>query len=307
MNKIKISIGTAAFNEEANIKKMLQSVLMQEESNFKIQEVLVLSDGSTDKTAKIAKEIKDKRVKVFDDKTRKGQAIRIQQILDEFRGDILVLLDSDMILKDKNALSNLIKKFNKNIGLVAGKMVPLPAKTLLEDAINNYRLARFDLEKEFSFGKSAFGTNAFFAIRKDLAKSIKIPKDNLNHDSFCYFSAIKNNMKTAYAEKAVALYRSPQSTKDLIGQSTRHLAGGLQLKKFFGPEIVSRGFYVPRRILIKLMLYQLIKNPIGYIYLKCLNIYCHYKSQRIIRKKINVRWASVATAKVLLTASEIAH
>ena len=50
-----VTIATIACNEEANIKKFLESVLDQKEKGFKISTILVISDGSTDHTVKIAK------------------------------------------------------------------------------------------------------------------------------------------------------------------------------------------------------------------------------------------------------------
>ena len=48
--KLTVTIGIPAYNEEANVRNLLVSLLAQKETNFKLQEIIVVSDGSTDKT-----------------------------------------------------------------------------------------------------------------------------------------------------------------------------------------------------------------------------------------------------------------
>src|SRR3989304_6841543 len=99
--RLTVTIGTAAFNEENNIKIMLESVVGQKEKNIIIKEIIVLSDGSTDRTVEIAESFKDKRIRVVDSRKRLGQPSRIAQLLKMFKSDALVLIDSDMILSDE--------------------------------------------------------------------------------------------------------------------------------------------------------------------------------------------------------------
>ena len=68
-----VSVIVPARNEEAYIKRCLLSLLSQRYASF---EVIVIDDGSTDKTAKIAEAIRDKRLKL----------IRLKKIPDGWRG-----------------------------------------------------------------------------------------------------------------------------------------------------------------------------------------------------------------------------
>src|SRR3989344_5220459 len=103
-NRLTVSIGTAAYNEEQNIKHMLASVLSQKEKNIKIKEILVVSDGSTDNTVAYAKTFKDKRIKILDDHKRLGKTPRVNQLLKLFKSDILVVLDADCIVGNSRAI-----------------------------------------------------------------------------------------------------------------------------------------------------------------------------------------------------------
>lgn len=294
-----VSIGTSAFNEEHNIKNMLESVIVQREKTIEIKEIIVISDGSTDKTVKMAKSIKDKRIQVIDDRKRLGQPARVNQLLKSFNSDVLVLIDSDMILKDNKAIEKITKKFHqdKDTALVCGNKEPLPARTFLESAINNYIYARNSLENEFSFVNTAYVAHAFLAYSKKFARALVIPKDILNADAYGYFTCSAKGYKRYYAEDAIVLYRSPSSIKDHVNQSIRHLAGGIQLYNYFGKEFVDDGFAVPAPIMLKIMLYQLRKNPLGYIFLKILHLYCSFKSKKD-NKNLNTKWTTITSSKM---------
>jgi len=299
MKKISVSIGTSAYNEENNIKHMLLSVIAQKENLFKIKEIIVVSDGSKDSTVKIVKSIKDKRIKVIDDGKRLGQPARINQLFKLFKSDVLVLIDSDMIMKYKDTLEKLTEKFvyDKTTALVCGETEPLPARTFLESAINNYRYARKSLEKEFCFGSTAYCAHAFLAFSKKYARSLQLPKGILNGDAFSYFTSVSRGLTHYFATDAITLYRSPSSIRDHINQSTRHLAGGIQLYDYFGKEFIDAGFAVPQKIRLKLLFYQLRQNPIGYIFLKIINLYCGYKSRKA-SKSLNIRWTTIISSKM---------
>jgi len=298
---VKVSVGTTAYNEEQNIVNMLNSVVSQKEKTIKIVEIIVLSDGSNDRTVKLAKSIKDKRIRVLDDGKRLGQPSRVGQLLKVFKGDVLVLIDADMLMKDDVVIEKMVSYFHsdKDLALVCGEALPLKARTFIESARNNYIYARLSLENEYSFGNTAYGAHAFLAYSKKFGKSINIPKKVLNSDAFSFFTCKAKGYKTCFAKDAVALYRSPSSINDFINQSTRHLAGGIQLYDYFGKEFVDAGFAVPSKIMVKIMFYQLRKNPLGYIFLKILNMYCSFKSKKD-NKNLDTKWTTITSSKMSL-------
>ena len=64
-----VSIIIAAFNEERYIFKCIDTALKQAYSNI---EVVVVNDGSNDKTLEILNNFNDSRLKVIDNKKRKS-------------------------------------------------------------------------------------------------------------------------------------------------------------------------------------------------------------------------------------------
>src|SRR3990167_5680232 len=95
--KINLSVGIPAYNEEANIANLLKSILSQKKDNFNLLEIIAVSDCSNDDTMKIISKFSDKRLRKFENKMRIGQAATQNKIIDLFKGDILVILESDTI------------------------------------------------------------------------------------------------------------------------------------------------------------------------------------------------------------------
>lgn len=89
-----ISIIIPAYNEEGRIKDTLDSIVDIKEIN----EIVVVDDGSSDDTYKIASEIKNDKLKVFKlDKNRgKGYALNYGLRISMKNADIIGFLDGDL-------------------------------------------------------------------------------------------------------------------------------------------------------------------------------------------------------------------
>lgn len=298
--KLTVSIGIPAYNEEQNIRNLLLSVCNQNGNNMEIKEIIILSDGSKDKTVQLAKSVNDRRIKVIEYTKRKGKPTVLNRLFKIFKGDVLVIIDADLILNDELTIEKLTSIFHndKTVGIVTGGTKPLPAKKFLEGAINNYISARNALFDKYSIQDSAYAARGFIAYSRKFLNNFVLPEEILNDDAYSWFYCSRSNYKVHHEREATIWYRSAQSVEDHINQSTRHLTGGVQLYKYFGKEIIDKGFRLPKMALIKIMLYQLLRNPIGYVFLKALNIYCHFRSKSLM-DKIDNKWDVITTSKNL--------
>jgi glycosyltransferase involved in cell wall biosynthesis len=85
-----VSVIIPAYNVEASIKKCLDSVIFQ---TFKDIEIIIINDGSSDKTAEIAKSY-GKRIKYLTQGNR-GQGAARNRGLDIAKGEFIAFLDAD--------------------------------------------------------------------------------------------------------------------------------------------------------------------------------------------------------------------
>ncbi len=89
--ELKFSVVIPAYNREAHIANAINSVLAQKYENF---EVIIVDDGSTDKTAEVVKSFTDPRVKYFFQENRERAAARNTGVRNA-TGDFITFLDSD--------------------------------------------------------------------------------------------------------------------------------------------------------------------------------------------------------------------
>ena len=140
MNKI-LTISVAAYNAEKDIKKCLDSMVNNSVSEK--LEIIVVNDGSKDKTLQIAKEYEDKYRSVVRiiDKENGGHGSTINASIKESTGKYFKIVDSDDWV-DKNGIENLVHKLeNIEADLVLNPYQVIDAKTLQKkDLIKPYTL-----------------------------------------------------------------------------------------------------------------------------------------------------------------------
>lgn len=95
-----VSIVIPAYNEQKNIEACLETILNQSYNNY---EVIVVDDGSTDKTIEIVQKYPVKLIK----QSHQGPAKARNLGAKEAKGEILVFMDSDMTF-EKNFIRELV-------------------------------------------------------------------------------------------------------------------------------------------------------------------------------------------------------
>lgn len=94
------SVIIPCFNEEGNIRSCISRIL----NMGKTTEIIVVDDGSQDKTPMIVKEImrENKNVKLLTYPVNKGKGFAVKEGLNFATGDILMILDADMTVPPEN-------------------------------------------------------------------------------------------------------------------------------------------------------------------------------------------------------------
>ncbi|MBU4202124.1 MAG: glycosyltransferase family 2 protein [Candidatus Altiarchaeales archaeon] len=114
-----ISIIMPAHNEEGIIESTINSVLEAEYSGKR--EIIVVNDGSSDRTAEIVRGLaeKDERIRLYET-NHVGKAKAINRGVENATNEIVVVLDADSML-DSEALVKIVKPFSdKRVGGVSG-------------------------------------------------------------------------------------------------------------------------------------------------------------------------------------------
>jgi len=275
-NIYKVSIGISALNEEGTIGGILDSILSQEQNGWILTEILVYSDGSTDRTVIEARKRNKLLVKVKTFKERKGKSYRLNQIFKAFRGDILVVFDADIKISNNNIITNLINRFRieDKVVIVGGNSRVFPPTNFFERSIYTSYYVYFKSREELRGGDNVFAcTGACIALRKDFTRQIRIPRGIINEDTFLYFSCLKAGYKFKYAPRAIVYYKIATNLRDFLRQMFRSSPEAVNLiyKKYFG-GLIQREYFRPKIFYLKAISEIFIKNLLGTLYMISLKI-----------------------------------
>ena len=114
---IKFSIVIPAYNVEKYLLKCVDSCLRQTYTNF---ELLIVDDGSTDRTPQLCEELGeyDNRIKIFHQENS-GQSVARNFAVDRATGDYIMFLDSDDFWIDEFVLEKIVRHIAIDVDVVA--------------------------------------------------------------------------------------------------------------------------------------------------------------------------------------------
>ncbi len=294
MKPVTVSVGIPAFNEGKNIQRLLLSVLAQKENGIVLKEVFVMSDGSSDDTAKKVKALKDKRIKFFDDGKRLGKSARMDQLFRKVSGDVLMLMDADIVIDDRLLFSKVVRRGKLEKAGIAGVNVqPLKSEVFFEEIIKTGVLIMKDIAKNWNAGRNYLSyKGAFLALDGSFARSIHIPASIVNNDPYLYFAAVEKGFKPSYITSCEVFYRSPMTLHDHIKQSSRFQSSREELSKHFKLDW-DKEYTMPVAIVMKSILKSIGTRPFHFALYGAVNVISKVKRQT----KLKSTWSIANSTK----------
>ncbi len=105
-----ISVIIPCFNARSTIAKTIESLWKQK---IPFKEVLIIDDCSTDDTVLFLKNKYKNKIRILKNKKNSGAALSRNVGMRAAKGDLVLLIDSDVVM-EKNALRNMLEKLEKN-------------------------------------------------------------------------------------------------------------------------------------------------------------------------------------------------
>ena len=198
----RISVIIAAYNEEKNIENRIQNILKQDYILDNI-EIIVASDGSTDKTVEIAKKYEKHNVKVLDFRENIGRATVHNNAVDIAKGEILIFTDAETIF-EKDFIKEIIAPFyKKDVGCAIGnlKYVSNTNKSVQISEGIYFKFEKFIRKLESDLCILSTGTGACMGVRKNLWENL-LPTDDV--DFATPLDVIRKGYKVIYVPTAIA-------------------------------------------------------------------------------------------------------
>ncbi len=266
MHKPKIEIGISALNEAKSIERLLHTIKDQEQSTYQITRVTVISDGSTDETVLIAKSTDLPNLMVIDSPERLGKSKRVTELVLNCEQDILVLIDADVSLGDRHALSRLVQPLlDSSATLTAGRPVKINTKRFTDRIMDVSQYMQDAVKAGIKNGHNVYACHGrLLALHREFFRTLDLPMSSVGNDAYLYFDNEKNGNGFAFVSDSIAYYKMPQSFHDFAKQQRRFSSTPNEQARIFGMKVLSE-YRIPMRLKIDVITSALLKYHVYFL------------------------------------------
>jgi biofilm PGA synthesis N-glycosyltransferase PgaC len=231
--RIRCSVGITAYNEEANIGKLLEAMVNQRLHNVEITEIIVVASGCTDRTVEIVQEWMTRcpRIRLIVQERREGKTSAINLFL-KAAGESICVLESGDTLPHPDSVESMVSMFaDPAVGMTGAQKVAVNTPDHIVGYLSHLRLK---LEHQLCMEIPRLGE--MIAFRKVFDH---LPPDVAMDEAFVEALVIKRGLQVRYAPNAVVYNMGPTTVSDFIKQRRRNYAGHLYLKHKYGYRVSS--------------------------------------------------------------------
>ena len=265
-----VSLFIAAYNEESVIAEKIENSLDLDNSGCEL-EIVVGSDGSTDRTNEIvtAYSKRNKKVRLLDFQDRQGKVNVLNRGIPLCNGDIILLSDANAMY-NKECLQRILPHFiDPKVGCVAGEK---------RIADNNGSISKnegfyWKLESKIKTLEDKVSTvigadGACYAIRKSLFQTL--PKETSVDDFLLSMKIVEQGFVIEYEPNAYSFEDTGSDVYQEMKRKIRIAAGNFYnmhfLKGFLRFDLISL-MYVSHKVLrwISPILFLLLTLTLGYL------------------------------------------
>lgn len=240
MSPLKTAIGICAFNEENNIRFLLENLISEQNLPGDCR-ILVVCSGCTDRTLDVVKEFqaKDERIEAFPEETRRGKASALNKIFSIAgeSADALVLVNADSLPEEGSILGLMTELESGDAGVVFAQPVPFVGQSGI-----TYRISEviWRLHHLVSLLRRPKLSGELCSIKTSCLKSI--PENVATDEPYIELSIRRQGYEVHYVPSAVVRIRCPTNIVDLLKQRRRIWVGHMQLRRSTGFEVSTSDF-----------------------------------------------------------------
>jgi len=233
-----VSFIIAAYNEEVVIREKIQNTLQLDYPKEKL-EIVVVTDGSSDRTPDVVKEYETKGVRLLHSSERRGKTMALNRVVPLTKGDILFFSDANTHY-EPSTLRVMMRNFNDpSVGGVSGRKTirkeGARQATKGEEGFWSYEALLKTLQTRSGSISTADGE--IFSLRRSKFESI--PVGIVHDDMYLTLLIVRAGMRVVYESDATSEESASKSFKDEFFLKTRYASAGYQIIGAF------RGFLIP--------------------------------------------------------------
>ncbi|MBI2047104.1 glycosyltransferase family 2 protein [Candidatus Pacearchaeota archaeon] len=239
--KYGVSVVTPAYNEEGSIEGTIRAVF---DSDYPIKEMIVVDDGSKDRTKAIVGELmkRYKNLKLIS-KNNSGKADSLNRGLKIAKGELIAVIDSDSY-PEKDAIGKMIGFFNdSNVGAVTCSIL-VKHKNMFIEKLQGMEYAIIAwTRKLLGYIEGIWATPGPLSIYRAsaLKKAGGFDTTNLTEDIEVTWNIISKGYKVEMCLPARVYSIAPKKTRYWIKQRIRWDIGGIQCMNKYKSLFLKRG------------------------------------------------------------------
>lgn len=234
----RVSVVVAAYDEEAVLARKLENTLALRYPAERLQ-IVVAADGSSDRTAAIARSFASRGVVTSHRSERRGKAAAIGNAVALADGEVLVFSDANNAYAP-DALEALLAPFaDPTVGAVSG------AKRILEEGDDlgaseglYWRYESWIKERESRLGSTVAVAGEILAVRRDAFRPP--PVGTINDDLWIALDLLARGYRILYAPGARSWERVSPTLGEEAERRSRIVAGRFQALALLGRRLPWR-------------------------------------------------------------------
>jgi len=222
-----VTLLVAAFNEERWMAQKIENGLSLDYPEDKL-EILVVADGSTDRTTDIVSRWDDPRVRLEYQPERRGKTAALNRAVPLSCGEIIVFSDANTFFQ-KDALRSLVRSFaDPTVGCVTGtkKVRPRPGSAAATGEGMYWHYENHLKQCDSTIGSVMGGAGEILAVRRRLWMPLE--EDTLLDDFVLSLRIVELGWRAVYERDAVTWEEASPDLKGEWTRRTRNVAGGFQ-------------------------------------------------------------------------------
>jgi len=221
-----VTLLIAAYNEEYVIADKIKNSFELDYPSSKLT-ILIVSDGSTDKTEEIARGYAQQGIQLIALSPNRGKVTALNEAFKQIETEIVVMSDAN-VMYQPDAIKKLVRNFaDQNIGAVSGKVVLLNDELSYADAENKYYSIEHLIQAlEGETGSMIGSDGAMYALRTEL---YPWPDADIILDDFVIsMGIVKQGKRLTHDRDALGFERNDQEIENEFKRKVRIVAGGIQ-------------------------------------------------------------------------------
>jgi cellulose synthase/poly-beta-1,6-N-acetylglucosamine synthase-like glycosyltransferase/peptidoglycan/xylan/chitin deacetylase (PgdA/CDA1 family) len=236
-----VTVVIPAYNEEAGIAATVETMA---ECDYRGRlEIIVVDDGSTDRTAQIAEDLGYPFVRVITQRNS-GKPGALNTGIRESHSDILVLVDGDTVFQPDTIEQLVAPLADPDVGAVSGNTKVFNRKGFLGRWQHLEYVVGFNLDRRMYDMLEVMPTvpGAVGAFRRSALYGVRgVSHDTLAEDTDLTMALCRDGWRVVYAPKAIAWTEVPATLGALWKQRYRWCYGTLQAMWKHRHAIVEHG------------------------------------------------------------------